>query len=345
MEIAEEAFGETIDVLHARCKELVEKKNRFKADLEEREEQLQEQWANFVQLRRSRHDRLVDNLKFLAYVRETDELQAWIKEQRQVAASDDYGSDFEHCEELSDAFRTFVEEDLAVGQDRVTKNNTAAQKLQSERNRNAGEAKEKNAEVRKDFALLREACKNRKEALHGALKVHAFDRDCDDLLEWMEQKESAANNKDYGESLRDTQEQINKHAGLQRDLAAIGKQVRTGRGGAWLRMLTTVISGAASSAQVEKLFAASEKLCSTYPDAAEHVAERKKDVNQAWSDLKETAEARRERLQAAVDMYKYLDNYREFMAWIADIMSRLMADNLATDVSPFVILIKCENVR
>ena len=34
---------------------------------------------------------------YLEYKRDTDELERWIAEQMQIATSDEYGQDYEHC--------------------------------------------------------------------------------------------------------------------------------------------------------------------------------------------------------------------------------------------------------
>ena len=50
--------------------------------------------------------------------------------------------------------------------------------------------------------------------LAGAQQVHTFDRDAQDTIDWIAEKEVAASSEDYGHDLQSVETLINKHDGL-----------------------------------------------------------------------------------------------------------------------------------
>ena len=72
---------------------------------------------------------------------------------------------------------------------------------------------------------LRELTQARQEALAGAKQVHVFDRDADETIAWIGEKEAAINTDDYGHDLDSIQALVRRHQGFERDLAAVKEQV------------------------------------------------------------------------------------------------------------------------
>lgn len=57
-------------------------------------------------------------------------------------------------------------------------------------------------------------------------EVQRFHRDVDETKDWIQEKDAALNNDDYGKDLRSVQALQRKHEGTERDLAALGDKVR-----------------------------------------------------------------------------------------------------------------------
>ena len=58
-------------------------------------------------------------------------------------------------------------------------------------------------------------------------QVHAFVRDADDAIEWIQEKDLWVSSNDYGHDLESVRALIAKHEGFEQDLAAISEQVGT----------------------------------------------------------------------------------------------------------------------
>ena len=58
--------------------------------------QLDEQRAGLQTLTAARRSKLEESIKLHQYVRDVEEVLAWLSEKEGVASSDDYGKDFDH---------------------------------------------------------------------------------------------------------------------------------------------------------------------------------------------------------------------------------------------------------
>lgn len=61
--------------------------------------------------------------------------------------------------------------------------------------------------------------------LGSAHEVQRFHRDVDETKDWIQEKDEALDNDDYGRDLRSVQTLQRKHEGVERDLAALGDKV------------------------------------------------------------------------------------------------------------------------
>lgn len=57
------------------------------------------------------------------------------------------------------------------------------------------------------------------------VQVHAFVRDADDAMEWIQEKDNWVSSDDYGHDLDSVRALVAKHDGFEQDLAAISNQV------------------------------------------------------------------------------------------------------------------------
>ena len=58
-----------------------------------------------------------------------------------------------------------------------------------------------------------------------ATEVQTFHRDVDDIKDWINEKQDALNSEEMGKDLRQVQQLMRKHEGLERDLAALQDKI------------------------------------------------------------------------------------------------------------------------
>ncbi len=73
---------------------------------------------------------------------------------------------------------------------------------------------------------LNEMSQARQDALSGAKLVHVFDRNANETVAWITEKEATLFSLDYGQDLEGVQALLRKHAGFEHDLATVKDQVR-----------------------------------------------------------------------------------------------------------------------
>jgi spectrin beta len=89
----------------------------------------------------------------------------------------------------------------------------------------SGKIRAKVDEVNQLWDDLNELSHARQDALSGAKLVHVFDRNADETVTWITEKEAALYSEDYGQDLEGVQALLRKHAGFEHDLAAVKEQV------------------------------------------------------------------------------------------------------------------------
>ncbi len=70
---------------------------------------------------------------------------------------------------------------------------------------------------------------------------------------------------------------------------------------------------AAISEQVETVTKDAERLLQQFPDAQEHIHSKHEEMVQAWNLLLEKAGLRKEKLQQALNLQMYFNDYRELV--------------------------------
>ncbi len=77
-------------------------------------------------------------------------------------------------------------------------------------------------EMWKDLNTLAEV---RKQTLEGAIEVHAFDKDCDDLITWAVEKESFLRQEDIGYDLASVFTLAKQQDALENELTALAEEL------------------------------------------------------------------------------------------------------------------------
>lgn len=93
--------------------------------------ELQTRYSELSEISSYRHRRLIESCRLHAFLREVDEVEAWIEEKETIVTSDDCGRDLEHVDMLMEKFEAFTR-DLVVSGERIAKLTSHAQELLNE---------------------------------------------------------------------------------------------------------------------------------------------------------------------------------------------------------------------
>ena len=77
-------------------------------------EQISQLWQKLIETSATKRQKLIDAQKRGQFVREVDEVTAWISDREAVASAEDVGKDLEHVEMLQKNFADFMKVNMYV---------------------------------------------------------------------------------------------------------------------------------------------------------------------------------------------------------------------------------------
>ncbi|XP_066281028.1 spectrin beta chain, non-erythrocytic 5-like isoform X2 [Branchiostoma lanceolatum] len=275
--------------------------------IQDRHSNLEGQMKSLETLMGDRNVHLEESKQLFSYARETDDLQEWINEHLMVAASEDYGQDYEHLQVLLSKFED-LKHKMGQGQRRFQQCERNAARLVEMNNSYSPAIQERQEGLRESWTLLQEHTKAREEKLVAAEEIHRFNRDAAEAMSRIQEKYAAIPD-DLGRDLNAVQSQQRRHEGFENELVAL-------------------------EAQLQVLIDDSARLQALFPGGnAEQIAEQQEVLVSSWNALQERTVQRREELQQALDFQKFLASVRDLLAWSGETTRDMLAEEAGRDVA------------
>ncbi|XP_068070705.2 spectrin beta chain, non-erythrocytic 5 isoform X1 [Danio rerio] len=254
-----------------------------------------------------REQRLRETLHLHEFKRETSELEEWIAQQTQIAASNDLGSDYENAMQLRGRFEVFLKQ-LEVGKERMHTCEQLADKLIKSNHPESRFIRETQNLLRESWDELQDLSKDRKEKLRKSEKCHKFYKDLTDALGQIKERHKTIP-EDIAKDLKGVQSQLRKHEALVHELAGTEQQLQELLDG------TDAILG----------------MCS--PELRVGLQELQQEVVENWERLRMRMEQREEELQSAKDRYMFLNTAQDYSLWCSQVLSWMKAEESIRDVA------------
>lgn len=301
------AFRPSVEKVSKLSENLLERGHFDSEKIKSKSSKIILQFEELQVLASEREVKLTETKKYYEFMREVDDLHEWIGDQMTVAASEEYGTDVEHVEQLTQAFESFVST-MSANESRVLSCVAHGEELIAEDNPHKKQIKAKRDETKQLWDELRDLLTARQDALAGAKQVHVYDRTADETISWINEKIGDILSEDYGQDVETINALVRKHEGFETEIAAVKEHVEAVQGEAM-------------------------KLVETFPDARDHIEVKKEEAIEAWSELVEKSQQRKEKLAQAEQLQAYFDEYRDLMAWINEMLAKITAPDLAKDVA------------
>lgn len=284
-----------------------------------RQAQINEQYEHLLAMARERQNKLNETVKAYVLVREASELTTWIKDKEMHAQVQDVGEDLEQVEVLQKKFDDF-QTDLKANEVRLAEMNEIAMQLVSLGQTEAAlKIQTQMEDLNNKWTSLQQLTSERATQLGSAHEVQRFHRDVDETKDWIQEKDEALNNDDLGKDLRSVQALQRKHEGLERDLAALGDKIK-------------------------QLDETAHRLMQSHPESAEQTFAKQKEITEEWTQLTGKAKNRKEKLLDSYDLQRFLNDYRDLLAWINSMFGLVSSEELANDVTGAEALIERHQV-
>ena len=283
--------------------------HHFSSDsIRKRLEELHRLWELLLSRLADKGLKLQQALVLVQFLRHCDEVMFWINDKEAFVTTDEFGHDLEHVEVLQRKFDEF-QKDMASQEYRVTEVNELADKLLLDGHPERDQILGRKEELNESWQRLKQLAILRQEKLFGAHEIQRFNRDADETMAWIAEKDVVLSSDDFGRDLASVQTLQRKHEGIERDLAALEDKVTT------------------LGAEADRLAAIHQA------DHSQQIQAKRAEILQSWESLTAKAKERRFKLDESSYLHRFLADYRDLVSWMNDMRAIISADELAKDVA------------
>ncbi|VDK61916.1 unnamed protein product [Onchocerca ochengi] len=299
-------YKQWLQKLTIQCKELENSNWSNNERFVTRQAELEKEFETLSNLADERRQQLENAVYLYQYLRESQDLEAWINEQLLVAMSEDYGIDYEHLKELQSRFEDF-KQSVKTGSERFVHCESAANALLRRNPPFGRDILKRQEKLRSVWSLLLDYIESRDQKLEAAEELHRFNRD-----------------------VAENQERIaERQASIPVELGKDIKQVHS----LWLRHEAFENQLAAMEQQLRDLLEESARLKASYPGGnAEHITAQQAALAEAWQDLQDATVLRRDMLKAAYDFQRFYVNARDLIVWTEVIVRDMQSKQTVHDL-------------
>ncbi|XP_032452714.1 spectrin alpha chain isoform X2 [Nasonia vitripennis] len=283
--------------------------HHFASDIiRKRLEELHRLWELLLNRLADKGLKLQQALVLVQFIRHCDEVMFWIHDKEVFVTTDEFGQDLEHVEVLQRKFDEF-QKDMTSQEYRVTEVNELADKLLLDAHPERDTILRRKEELNESWQRLKQLAILRQEKLFGAHEIQRFNRDADETMAWIGEKDAVLSSDDFGRDLASVQLLQRTHENIERDLAALEDKVAT---------LSTEADRLAGIHQAEH---------------SQQIQSKRAEILQSWESLTAKAKERRFKLDESYYLHRFLADYRDLVSWMNNMRAIISADELAKDVA------------
>ncbi|NXF34969.1 SPTN5 protein, partial [Nyctibius bracteatus] len=259
------------------------------------------------ELAAARGKKLDETLVLHEFLREYEDLQDWITQQKQTASSEDYGNDYEHVLQLCAKYDTFRHQLEGAGK-RVVACQQLADNLLNCGHFESREIRQKQKELRNSWEELLEITRLRGERLRDAEVIHKCYQDLTDALAHIEEKSKSIPD-DVAKDMRGVQTQLRNHVALEHELSGNEQQLQ------------------------ELIHSADHVLTHCSKKQVENLKAKQQAVVTNWKALKSKVELRKKLLEHAYKLYQFQAHVWDYFSWTAEIIREMRAKETIRNIS------------
>lgn len=258
-----------------------------------------EAWNNLLHELDQRGRGLEEAQDILEFNNQLDKIEAWIRDKEMMVQAGDTGRDLEHCNALRRKLDD-VDSDMRVDDQRIRNINVLADKLMSQGQlpNEMRSVQQRRDNFNTKWRNLQGELNAYRSLLGGAYEVHVFHRDVNDTLERIAEKTIAMSTDDGGRDLAAVDALIRKQEALERDMTAINHK----------------IAGDEHDAK---------QLRAKYPKHTMDIDNKLEEVQDSWNNLLELSVKRKEHLNDAFAVHKFVSDVKEIEVWVNDIIKKM----------------------
>uniref|UniRef100_G1NFS5 Spectrin beta, non-erythrocytic 5 n=1 Tax=Meleagris gallopavo TaxID=9103 RepID=G1NFS5_MELGA len=270
-------------------------------------EQVHSRLRELQELAAKRGKKLDETLGLHEFLREYEDLQDWMAQQKQAASSEDYGNDYEHVLQLCAKYDTFRHQLEATGR-RVMTCQQLAENLLNSGHSESREIRQKQKELRNSWEELLEITRLRGERLKDAEVIHKCYQDLTDALAHIEEKSKSIPD-DVAKDMRGVQTQLRNHVALEHELLGNEQQLQ------------------------DLIRSADHVLTRCTNKQASDLKAKQQAIATNWKALKSKVQLRKELLEQAHKLYQFQAQVWDYFSWTSEMIREMRAKETIRDIS------------
>ncbi|KAL0808290.1 hypothetical protein ABMA28_012785 [Loxostege sticticalis] len=213
------ANKQRIDDVANHGEELIEAQHYAAHEIAQHVEELENQWRELQAAVKLRRERLQQAYQARVYLRGLDDFTAWLDEVESQLLSEDHGKDLASVTALLKR-HTRLEQQVSSKSETAAQLADTARQLADSGHFMAGEILDKADSAVKRYRQLQEPMQIRRDNLEDAALLHRWERDADEELKWLKEREAAVLSEEYGNTLAESQALLKKHLALEAEIIA-----------------------------------------------------------------------------------------------------------------------------
>uniref|UniRef100_A0A8D2QAY7 Spectrin alpha chain, non-erythrocytic 1 n=1 Tax=Zonotrichia albicollis TaxID=44394 RepID=A0A8D2QAY7_ZONAL len=282
-------------------------------DIQERRQQVLDRYHRFKELSSLRRQKLEDSYRFQFFQRDADELEKWIQEKLQIASDENYKdpSNLQGKLQKHQAFEAEVQANSGA----IIKLDETGNQMINEGHFASETIRTRLQELHRLWELLMEKMREKGVKLLQAQKLVQYLRECEDVLDWINDKEAIVTSEELGQDLEHVEVLQKKFEEFQTDLAAHEERVN----------------------EVNQF--AGKLIQETHPEE-ELIKGKQDEVNASWQRLKGLALQRQGKLFGAAEVQRFNRDVDETISWIKEKGQLMASDDFGRDLASVQALLR-----
>ncbi|KAK7104923.1 spectrin beta chain-like isoform X2 [Littorina saxatilis] len=269
--------------------DLIEAGNFGAEKIQERIDEINQQWESLIDLATYRKKRLNEAVDFYQFFADADDVDAWLLDTLRIVSSKDVGKDEASVQSLLKKHKEVTEE-LKNYQDVIEALHEQAASL-GEQDRESSDVQSRLSSIDKRYQDLLDLAKLRKQRLIDALSLYKLFNESDGVETWIDEKEKFLNTIVVTDDVEELAIMKHRFDSFDHEMNATASKV------------AVVNQLARQLLQVE------------HPNAAE-VVQRQNQLNSTWNNLREMVDQKRDEINVAHGFQNFNIECNETIGWI-----------------------------
>ncbi|KAK7065236.1 Spectrin alpha chain, non-erythrocytic 1 [Halocaridina rubra] len=300
------ANDNTIKALDKTGTEMIAQKHFASDAIRKTLDKLHHLWEQLLSQSAKKGIALKQVLELVQFQRKCNEVMYWINDKEAYLNCEEYGTTLEHVTALQRKYDEF-EKDMSVHEYRISEVNKHAEKITQEGQREVDIINKHMRDLNEAWKRLCQLALVRKEKLFGALEIQRFNRDANETIAWINEKDASLQTEEYGRDMVSVQSLQRKHEAIELDLSALKDK----------------------ESYLEK---EATRLIEIHANEAVPIQSKLAEIKQLWVSLTAKAQERRRKLDDSHGFHAFLSDFRDHISWINDMKAIINADDIAKDL-------------